>query len=82
MPENMFPGPKLYPLMHLPSLQAKENKFIRSIFRDVSLIKQLQHPLVNWFGIVNTHDIFTKSLGIELSDDDKRYLTYIEPQAA
>ena len=28
---------------------------------------------------VNMHDTFMKSLGIELSDDDKNYLTYIGP---
>ena len=37
--------------------------------------------------IVNTHDTFMKSLGIELSDDDcltltRDYITYIGPQAA
>ena len=29
--------------------------------------------------IVNTHDTFINSLAIELSDDDKKYLTYIRP---
>ena len=36
--------------------------------------------------IVNTHDTFIKSLGIELSDDDKSYLHWtlpiLDPQAA
>ena len=43
MPGNIFSGTKLYLSLHFHGFQAKQ-KFICSIFRDVSLQKELQQP--------------------------------------